>query len=180
MTARTTATARPILARLPAGLAERPLLRQATSFGAVGAASTLAYVALYALLRTASPAAVANAMALGVTAIGNTAANRRLTFGVRGHDGLARDHAAGLLAFGAAVAITSASLALLGRLAPGAGRSAELVVLVVANGLATVARFGLLRLALDRTTSSIGSPAATTTHSASRPSPTLSVERIAR
>jgi putative flippase GtrA len=80
--------------------------------------STLAYVALYALLRGLTPGPVANALALVVTAVGNTAANRRLTFQVRGPEGLGRDHATGLLALGVALAITSASLALLDALAP--------------------------------------------------------------
>jgi hypothetical protein len=42
----------------------RELLRQLVSFGAIGAASTLAYVALYAFIRQGSPPAVANAAAL--------------------------------------------------------------------------------------------------------------------
>ena len=75
-------------------------------------ASTLAYVALYAGLRSVSSAAAANAMALVVTAVANTAANRRLTFEVQGRDGLARDHVAGLLALAAALAITSAAPAM--------------------------------------------------------------------
>jgi len=123
-------------------------VREAGTFAAVGVASTAAYVVLYAILRAASPAAVANAVALLVTAVGNTAANRRLTFAVRGRDGLLRDHAAGLLALGVALAITSASLGLLDAVAPRAGARVELAVLVAANALATVARFLLLRVAL--------------------------------
>ena len=137
------------LARVPA--AHRRTVRQAGTFAAIGVASTLAYVVLFAILRTVSPAAVANALALALTAIGNTAANRRLTFDLQGRDGLVRDHAAGLLALGVALAITSASLAALDRVAPGAGRTVELAVLVAANALATVVRFLLLRLALDTT-----------------------------
>ncbi len=68
---------------------------------------------------------------------------------MRGPEGLARDHAAGLLALGVALAITSASLALLDVLAPQAGRAVELGVLVTANAAATLVRFLLLRLALD-------------------------------
>jgi putative flippase GtrA len=122
--------------------------RQLLTFGAIGLASTLAYVVLYAWLRQAFSAGPANAIALLVTALGNTAANRRWTFDVRGRRRLARDHAAGLAALGVALAITSASLGLLDVLAPGHGRRSELVVLVAANGAATVARFLLLRLAL--------------------------------
>ena len=122
--------------------------RQLLTFGAIGVLSTLAYVALYAWLRPAVSAGVANAAALLITAVGNTAANRRLTFAVTARDGLARHHAAGLIALGVALAITSASLGLLDFLAPHHGRSVELVVLVGANGAATVARFFLLRFAI--------------------------------
>jgi len=47
-------------------------IRQLVSFGAIGAASTVAYVALYALLREAASAGIANAIALVTTALGNT------------------------------------------------------------------------------------------------------------
>ena len=67
----------------PSGRIRRPL-REALTFCAIGVVSTLAYAVLYALLRGAVAAPAANAIALVVTAVGNTAANRRLTFGVRG------------------------------------------------------------------------------------------------
>jgi putative flippase GtrA len=143
MTARTPATV-----SLPDGL--RGTARQVLSFGAIGVLSTLAYVALYAALRNVASAEAANAAALLATAVGNTAANRRLTFDVRGRDNLARDHAAGLLALGAALAITSASLAGLSLVDPRHGRVAELIVLIAANALATLARYLLLRLAIER------------------------------
>jgi hypothetical protein len=101
-------------------------------------------------LRGAMPAAAANAVALLVTAVGNTAANRRLTFEVQGRDGLARDHAAGLLALGVALAITTAAIAAMDILMPHRGRVAEIGVLVAANGLSTILRFAFLRTAIDR------------------------------
>jgi len=122
--------------------------RQVTAFAAVGVASTVAYVALYAALRNVAPAEASNAAALLITAIGNTAANRRLTFEVRGSRGLARHHAAGLAALAAALAITTASLALLTLASPRHGRPAEITVLVAANALATLVRFLILRLAI--------------------------------
>ena len=127
----------------------RGLPRQVLRFGAIGVASTLAYVALYAALRNGAPAAVSNAVALLVTAVGNTAANRRLTFQVRGSAGLVRHHAAGLLALGVALAISSASLVMLASVAPRHGRPTEIAVLVAANAAATLVRFLLLRLAID-------------------------------
>ena len=124
--------------------------RQLTTFGAIGVASTVAYVLLYAWLREATPAGIANAVALVMTAVGNTAANRWLTFGLRGRAGLARDHAAGLLALCAALLITSASLVILAAIMPGHSRTAEIAILVFANALATLVRFVLLRLAMNR------------------------------
>ncbi len=131
-------------------LLANPQVRQLLSFGAIGVASTLAYVAIYAGLRTFAPAAAANVTALVMTAIANTAANRRLTFGVHGSAGLARDHAAGLVALVVALALTSASLGILELLAPRRGRLLEIAVLVAANAAATFARFVLLRVAIQR------------------------------
>ncbi len=131
-------------------IVEHPAARQAGSFALIGVASTAAYVAIYAALRAAMPAAAANAVALLVTAVGNTAANRRLTFAKQGREGLARDHAAGLLALGVALAVTSVSLAGLDLVTKHPSRLVELAVLVGANAFATLVRFVLLRFALDR------------------------------
>ena len=125
-------------------------IRQVASFAVIGTASTLAYVAIYAWLRAAMPAEAANALALLATAVGNTAANRRLTFAVRGRRNLARDHAAGLIALGAALLLTSSSIALMDVLVPNRGRVLEVGVLVGANAAATLVRFLLLRLAIER------------------------------
>ncbi|MGV9230574.1 glycosyltransferase [Streptomyces nigra] len=124
----------------PDGLAGQ-LLR----FGAVGAVSTLGYVLLYALLRPAAGPQAANAVALLLCALANTAANRRLTFGVRGRDGALRHQAKGLLVFLVGLTLTSGSLAVLHGVAPHAARATELVVLVAANLGATLLRFLLLR-----------------------------------
>ena len=80
-----------------------------------------------------------------MTAIGNTAANRRFTFGIAGTGNVTRHHLEGLTVFGIALAITSGSLGLLHVVAPVPHRGVELAVLVVANLLATVVRFVLLR-----------------------------------
>ena len=125
------------------------MLRQLVSFGAIGVASTVAYVVLYSSLREAMPAGLANGLALVTTAVGNTAANRWLTFGVRGRTGFTRHHVAGLLAFGAALAITTASLLTLNAVSPTHSRTAEIAVLVFANAAATLVRFVLLRLAMN-------------------------------
>jgi glycosyltransferase involved in cell wall biosynthesis/putative flippase GtrA len=121
------------------------LFRQVVRFGAVGVASTLAYLLLFVLLQTPLGAQTANLVALLVTAIGNTAANRRFTFGVGGGANAARHHVEGLIVFGVALAITSGALAGLHLLVPQPHRMVELAVLVLANLVATAARFVLLR-----------------------------------
>lgn len=127
----------------------RGLLGQLVRFAAVGVTSTLAYFALYLLLRPLG-AQAANLVALLVTAVANTAANRRFTFGVSGRSGALRDHLGGLATFGVALALTSGSLWLLGTYWPGAGSLVESSVLVVANLVATLLRFLALRLLMHR------------------------------
>ena len=108
-------------------------------------ASTIAYVALLLLLRLVLPAQAANVVSLLLTAVANTAVNRRFTFGIRGRRHATRHLARGLIAFGAGLALTSGALAVLGATAARAGRTAELAVLVAANLTATLVRFGLYR-----------------------------------
>ena len=124
--------------------APKSLLRQAVRFGAIGAASTIAYLLLFTLLRGVVGAQAANLFALLVTAVANTAANRRFTFGVRGRGGASRHHFEGLLVFGIALAITSGSLTALHAVG-NPSHVVELAVLVAANLAATVVRFILLR-----------------------------------
>jgi len=121
------------------------LPRQLLRFIAVGLASTAAYALLFVLFRGVMSAQIANAVALVVTAILNTAANRRFTFGVRGRRRVVTHQAQGLVVFAIGLAVTSGSLALLQLLNPQAGLVVELTVLVVANLVATVLRFLLLR-----------------------------------
>ena len=125
------------------------MLGQLLRFAGVGLASTLAYFALYLLLRPLG-AQAANLTALLITAVANTAANRRFTFGISGTRGALRHHLGGLAAFGAALALTSGSLWLLQVLAPAAGGVAEAAVLTVANAAATLLRFVALRLLMHR------------------------------
>ncbi|MBW4717010.1 bifunctional glycosyltransferase family 2/GtrA family protein [Saccharothrix obliqua] len=117
------------------------LFRQLVRFAAVGVASTLAYLLLFVVLRGGLGAQGANLVALLVTAIANTAANRRFTFGVRGGRHIGRHQFEGLVVFALGLALTSGSLALLHRF----GGTAEVVTVVGANLLATVLRFLLLR-----------------------------------
>jgi putative flippase GtrA len=119
--------------------------QQLPSFAAIGAVSTLAYLGLFWLLRSVMGAVAANALALLVTAVANTAANRRFTFGVTGREGVWRQHLEGLVVFGLGLAVTTGALGLLERAAGTPSRAAELAALVAANATATLARFVLLR-----------------------------------
>jgi putative flippase GtrA len=123
--------------------APRSLLGQGVRFSAIGILSTLAYLGLFLLLRPLGPQP-ANLIALRATAVANTAANRRFTFGVRGAVGAVRHQFEGLVVFAVGLALTSGALAVLHWVAD-PPRMLELAVLVLANLAATVLRFVLLR-----------------------------------
>jgi glycosyltransferase involved in cell wall biosynthesis len=114
-------------------------------FMGVGVASTLAYALLFVALRGPLGAGGANALALALTAVANTAANRRLTFGVRGRAGLARQHLLGAVVFVLTLALTSGALDVLHAVSPNPSRALELAVLIVASTAATVTRYVALR-----------------------------------
>jgi glycosyltransferase involved in cell wall biosynthesis len=122
-------------------LATGPIAR----FMGIGVLSTLAYALLFLLLRGPLGAGGANAAALALTAVGNTAANRRLTFGVRGRAGLVRQHLAGFVVFVLTLGLTSGALAVLHGLAARPSRAVELAVLIAASTAATVTRYVALR-----------------------------------
>ncbi len=121
------------------------LARQAVRFAAIGIASTLAYLVLFILLRNSMGAQAANLTALLITAVANTAANRRLTFGIRGPGRRARSQLEGLVVFAIGLGLTSGSLALVHATTADPHRALEVSVLIAANLLATVVRFVLLR-----------------------------------
>jgi glycosyltransferase involved in cell wall biosynthesis/putative flippase GtrA len=121
------------------------LASQLVRFLLVGVASTAAYVVAYLLLRGLVAAQAANALSLLLTAVANTAVNRRVTFGIRGRRHAGRQLLRGLIAFGVGLALTSGALAALYAAAARPGRPAELTVLVAANFAATLVRFGLYR-----------------------------------
>ncbi|WP_127481095.1 bifunctional glycosyltransferase family 2/GtrA family protein [Nocardioides pantholopis] len=117
---------------------------QVAMFALVGIASTAAYAVLFLLLRGVASPFLANLLALLLTAIANTAANRRLTFGLRGRAGAVGHQLRGLVVFGVGLAVTSGSLWLLQ--ATGVDdHHVEVAVLTVANLLVTVLRFVAMR-----------------------------------
>jgi putative flippase GtrA len=116
-----------------------------TRFAFIGVCSTLVYALLFVALRGAVGVAAANALALAVTAVGNTQANRWLTFGVRGRAGLVRQHLMGALVYVLTVGLTMGAWGALHAVDAHPARAVELVVLVVASAMATVSRYVALR-----------------------------------
>ena len=115
-------------------------------FLGVGVVSTLAFALLFLLLRGPLGAAGANAAALALTAVGNTAANRRLTFGVRGRDGPgAPPRRAARLVFVLTLGADQRRARRAARARPAPRAGVELAVLVVASTVATVTRYVALR-----------------------------------
>ncbi|MFI6133710.1 glycosyltransferase [Micromonospora sp. NPDC051141] len=150
---RALASGRLPLRQLRHDLGRNPLVRdvpaklggQLVRFAAIGVASTLAYLLLYALLRQGLAAQPANLLALLATAVANTALNRRVTFGVRGGRGVVSHQAQGLVIFALGLGLTSGALAVLGALGGTDSHLVELAVLVGANLAATLLRFLLFR-----------------------------------
>lgn len=122
------------------------------SFALIGVLSTIAYILSFGALRMVLPAAIANAVSLLLTAVANTAANRRFTFSAEGNGVAARDHLGGLAAFGIALALTTAAIGALHLVDPTASPRTELTVLVAVNLVATVVRFLLLRAWIEPAT----------------------------
>jgi putative flippase GtrA len=123
----------------------RVVIRQMVRFTGIGIVMTLAYLALYAAMRGTLGMQGANVVAWVATAVVDTSANRRLTFGVSGLTGAARAQAESLLVFGTGMIITSAALLTLGAVVANPGEAPQLAVLVGANAVSALLRFMLLR-----------------------------------
>jgi putative flippase GtrA len=121
--------------------AASPLLR----FLGIGVVSTLAYALLFLALLPLVGVVAGNALALGITAVGNTAANRRLTFNFHGRDHRLRQHLCSAMVFVIALALTNVSLVLLQAADRGASRGLQLTVVVLASLTATATRYAALR-----------------------------------
>jgi glycosyltransferase involved in cell wall biosynthesis len=153
---------------------------QIARFAVIGVGSTIAYLGLYLLLRGSMPAQADNLISLLLTAVANTAANRRLTFGISGRPNAARHQFKGLLTFGIGLALTAGALAVLDAGSPDPGRGTEIAVLLGANLVAAALRFALYRTwVFGRSKRGAGRPPAETDDGARaepvRPSP---VERF--
>ncbi|KUO08743.1 bifunctional glycosyltransferase family 2/GtrA family protein [Streptomyces sp. DSM 15324] len=164
---------------VPKGLA-----RQLVGFCVVGGLSTLFYLLLYSGFRLFTGSQSANALALLVSAIANTAANRRLTFGVRGRGGAVKHQAQGLVVFAIGLALTSGSLVALNAATTQPAHSTELAVLVAANLAATVLRFLLFRAWVfpdrrDGTEDDAAAPTVVAAHLPAQPTPYASSYPVA-
>jgi putative flippase GtrA len=114
-------------------------------FLVIGVCSTLAYALLFLALSSVMGSMGANFFALLITAVANTAANRRFTFGVKGPQDAVRHQVQGLALFAAGLALTSGSLAVL-HASGSTNRALEVTVLTVANLAVTVLRFLAMKL----------------------------------
>ncbi len=119
--------------------------RHPIRFVVVGVASTLAYVVGFLLLRPVLGPWWANLVALAATAVANTAANRRYTFGVTGRAGAARHQIQGAVAFVAGLAASTFGLALLHALVSDPAPLAEALTALIAGAVGTAIRYLLFR-----------------------------------
>jgi putative flippase GtrA len=120
-------------------------LRHLVSFGVVGFVATLMTLALYTVIRTWWPPLAANLVAVTLSTLFNTEANRRSTFLGRSRSrSLAVVHAQAFVVFGLYCGFTSSALLGLHAVADPAPRWAELMVLLAASAIGTLGRFVLL------------------------------------
>ncbi|MCX6499183.1 MAG: bifunctional glycosyltransferase family 2/GtrA family protein [Arthrobacter sp.] len=134
------------------------LFGQLVRFGSIGVASTLAYLLIFLLCRGIMDPQLANFLALLTTAVANTAANRRFTFGIQGSSQAVRHHFEGLLVFGIGLALTSGALLLVHASGGTPDRWLELVMVTAANLAATAVKFLLFRLVVFRRRADSGLP----------------------
>jgi putative flippase GtrA len=126
------------------GLGMSPLRAQIGRFAAVGIASTLVHLGLFAALHVAWASQLANLVALAIATVVNTALNRRWTFHVTG-GGTWRHQVQSLVVFLLTWGATSGGLALLDLLWATAGTPVKVFALAAATGVSTVARFLAMR-----------------------------------
>jgi putative flippase GtrA/glycosyltransferase involved in cell wall biosynthesis len=120
------------------------LASQLVRFASIGLVSSVLFAVLFALTAPRVGSMLAAVVSLAVCTVANTAANRRLTFSLRGRASLARHHLAAL-----GLAVLPLALIVVTLLALGAAGVTSLVDLVVAltfvNWTASTLRFIALR-----------------------------------
>ena len=132
-------------------LAERPgrvqpsFTGQVVRFASIGLLSTALFSLLFYALAGQIGAVAAGVIAMLICSLANTAANRRLTFALRGRADLVRHHAAALGVNLLPLALTTGTLVALEMVGTD-DRGVQLVAVTAANAGATAARFVLLRI----------------------------------
>ncbi|MDQ1466817.1 MAG: hypothetical protein QOH10_1232, partial [Actinomycetota bacterium] len=123
---------------------DKDLGGQLARFASIGIVSTIVFAVLFVVLSGPLGLFGADVVALTLCSLANTAANRRLTFSLRGRSGRARHYFAGLALGALPLALTLLTLLVL--VAAGStSLSTVLVALTAVNGVATIVRFVLLR-----------------------------------
>lgn len=118
---------------------------QLTRFAAVGVASTVLHLGLFAALVPAvGSTQAANLVALLVATVANTALNRRWTFGVQGA-GAVRHHLQGLSIFALTWLLTAGALAMLHAVVAAPSTTVATVVVASATAASTALRFVAMR-----------------------------------
>jgi putative flippase GtrA len=120
------------------------LAGQLSRFAAVGAVTTLIFVVLFILLAGPLGPIPADVVALGLSAATNLTANRRITFARRGRPGRLRHYRTGLAVAALPLVLTVTALLALDAVDVNS-LAIELGALTAVNGVATIARFVLLR-----------------------------------
>jgi putative flippase GtrA len=141
-----------ITAALPDRVRARPARTAATGglarvlrFAAVGVVATALYTVLFLAMRSSLGGQAANALALLLSTLANTAANRRLTFGIRGRTELVRHQLGGMFVLAVALPVTAGTLWLTQHVLASLGRAGELFAVLAANVFATALRYVMLR-----------------------------------
>ncbi len=120
------------------------LVEQLVRFASIGVVSTVVFAALFCALVGPLGPVVADVVSLGVCAVANTAANRRVTFALRGNRRRARHHVVALALTALPLAANLLALGLLG--ATGEATLPVMVLTLTAvNAAASFGRFVLLR-----------------------------------
>jgi putative flippase GtrA len=118
-------------------------LRHLLLFCMIGFVATVITLALYTVFRTWWPPLAANLVAVTLSTLFNTEANRRSTFRGRSRS-VAQVHVQSFVVFGLYCGFTSGALLVLHLVADRPPRWAELVVLLAASAIGTLGRFLLL------------------------------------
>lgn len=121
------------------------LWSQIRGFCIVAVICTVTSMAMFAGMRPFLGTQLANGISLVLCSVLNTELNRRVSFGIRGKKMWWSDQRRGLWVMLLALGLTSGSLWLLHALDTDASVMAELVIITIANVVAAVTRFLMLR-----------------------------------